>query len=67
LMPYVLAVGSLLATFVLSAIGLIALGAGVARFTARPMWLGALRQLALGAAAAAITYAVGSAFGVGVG
>jgi vacuolar iron transporter family protein len=38
----------------------------VARFTARPAWLGALRQLALGAAAAAITYGVGSAFGVGL-
>jgi VIT1/CCC1 family predicted Fe2+/Mn2+ transporter len=66
LLPYALGLGSLLATFVLSAIGLICLGAGVARFTARPMWLGAVRQLALGAAAAAITYGVGSAFGVGL-
>ena len=41
-------------------------GIGVARFTARPAWLGALRQLALGAAAAGITYGVGSAFGVGL-
>jgi VIT1/CCC1 family predicted Fe2+/Mn2+ transporter len=30
------------------------------------MWVGAVRQLALGAAAAAITYGVGSAFGVGI-
>jgi vacuolar iron transporter family protein len=38
----------------------------VARFTDRPLWLGALRQLTLGAAAAGITYVVGSAFGVGL-
>jgi len=42
------------------------LGASVARFTDRPPWLGAARQLGLGAAAAAITYGVGSAFGVGL-
>ena len=48
------------------AAALVALGAATARFTARPPWRGAAEQLALGAAAAAITYGVGSAFGVGL-
>jgi VIT1/CCC1 family predicted Fe2+/Mn2+ transporter len=42
------------------------LGGGVGRFTARPAWRGAVEQLALGAGAAAITYGVGSLFGVGL-
>ena len=50
----------------LAAVALAALGATVAGFTARPRWKGAVRQLGLGAAAAGITYAVGSAFGVGL-
>jgi len=39
--------------------GLFAAGAVVARFTQRPWWRGGLRQLALGAAAAAATYGIG--------
>jgi vacuolar iron transporter family protein len=66
LLPFAVGVGGLGLTLVLSGVGLVGLGAGVARFTARPAWLGALLQLALGAAAAAITYGVGSAFGVGL-
>jgi VIT1/CCC1 family predicted Fe2+/Mn2+ transporter len=50
----------------LSGFALVGLGAAVARFTERPLWLGATRQLALGGIATAITYGVGSAFGVGL-
>nr|WP_296073066.1 VIT1/CCC1 transporter family protein [uncultured Actinoplanes sp.] len=39
--------------------GLFAAGAVVARFTQRPWWRGGVRQLALGAAAAAATYGIG--------
>jgi VIT1/CCC1 family predicted Fe2+/Mn2+ transporter len=66
LLPYLLGASRLWPSLVLAAVALTALGASVARFTDRPWWLGAFRQLALGAAAAAITYGVGSAFGVGL-
>jgi VIT1/CCC1 family predicted Fe2+/Mn2+ transporter len=39
--------------------GLFVAGAVVARFTSRPWWRGGLRQLGLGAAAAAATYGIG--------
>ena len=57
--PFVLAA-------VLSGVALFVIGAVVGRMTARPWPLTALRQLALGAGAAAVTYGVGSAVGVGV-
>ncbi|MDQ1697985.1 MAG: vacuolar iron transporter family protein [Frankiaceae bacterium] len=66
LLPYVAGAHHLWMSLVLAAVALSGLGAAVAHFTERPLWLGALRQLALGAAAAAITYGVGSAFGVGL-
>ena len=66
LLPYAVGVGRLGIALGLAAVSLLGLGAGVAGFTGRPMWVGATRQLALGAAAAAITYGVGSAFGVGL-
>ena len=66
LLPYLLGAHNLLATVIVAAIGLLGLGAAVARLTGRPAWWGALRQLALGGAAAGITYGVGSAFGVGL-
>jgi vacuolar iron transporter family protein len=66
LLPYVVGADALWPSLVLAALALAVLGASVARFTDRPWWLGAARQLALGAAAAGITYGVGSAFGVGL-
>jgi VIT1/CCC1 family predicted Fe2+/Mn2+ transporter len=51
----------------LSAIGLFVLGAAITLFTARgPLYSGA-RMLVLGLAAAAITYGIGAAIGVGTG
>ena len=66
LLPYLLGFTHLWLSLVLAGIALVALGASTARFTARPAWRGAAEQLALGAGAAAITYGVGSAFGVGL-
>jgi vacuolar iron transporter family protein len=66
LLPYLIGFKHLWLSLVLSALALVVLGASVARFTARPPWRGALEQLALGAGATAITYGVGSAFGVGL-
>jgi vacuolar iron transporter family protein len=62
LAPYVFGEGVLWLALVLGAAGLLAIGAGVARFTGRSTWRGALLQLALGVATAAITYGVGRAF-----
>jgi vacuolar iron transporter family protein len=66
LLPYVAGFNHLWLSLALAAVSLVALGAAVGRFTGRRPWLSAGRQLALGAAAAGITYAVGSAFGVGL-
>ena len=63
LLPYLVGLKHLWATYLLSAVALLVLGGSVARFTDRPAWRGALEQLAIGAGAAAITYGVGSAFG----
>jgi VIT1/CCC1 family predicted Fe2+/Mn2+ transporter len=41
-------------------------GALSSRFTPRPWWYAAARQLLFGAVAAGVTYAVGLAIGVGV-
>jgi len=66
LLPYLLGAHRLWPSLVLAAVALTAVGASVARFTDRPWWLGGARLLALGIAAVAITYGVGSAFGVGL-
>ncbi|NUO42010.1 MAG: hypothetical protein HOV82_08225, partial [Streptomyces sp.] len=47
--------------------GLFGCGAVVAKVTARSWWFSGLRQLALGGAAAGVTYALGSLFGSAVG
>jgi vacuolar iron transporter family protein len=66
LVPYVVGLDHLWLALALAAAALIGLGATVAGFTGRSRWLGAVRHLGLGAAAAGITYGVGSAFGVGL-
>ena len=50
-----------------SAAGLFAAGALTARFTARPWIYTGLRQLLIGAAAAAVTFWIGAAVGTGIG
>jgi VIT1/CCC1 family predicted Fe2+/Mn2+ transporter len=66
-LPYLLGATSLLPGLVVSLLGLFLCGAVVTRVTNRPWWYGGGRQLALGAAAAGLTYAFGSAVGTGLG
>jgi VIT1/CCC1 family predicted Fe2+/Mn2+ transporter len=64
--PFIFMAGSaaFVASLAASAIGLMAIGVGTSLFTGRSMIFSALRQLAIGAAAAAITYGVGKVVGV---
>ncbi|GAB2624163.1 hypothetical protein Aab01nite_17740 [Paractinoplanes abujensis] len=64
LLTYLLGFDSLWLALAVGGIGLFAAGAVVGRFTARPWWLGGLRQLALGALAAVATYGIGVWIGV---
>jgi VIT1/CCC1 family predicted Fe2+/Mn2+ transporter len=64
ILPYMFGASTVWITLVLSAVALLACGAGVARITAaRPVY-GALRQLGFGVLAAGVTYGVGAAIGV---
>jgi VIT1/CCC1 family predicted Fe2+/Mn2+ transporter len=63
-LPYLFGTGSLWPAAVIAALGLFLAGALVSRLTTKAWWFGGLRQLAFGAAAAAITYAVGALIGV---
>ena len=59
LIPYLLGLESLWAGLACGGVGLLVAGGAGARFTSRPVWWAALRQLAFGAVAVAATYAVG--------
>ncbi len=63
LLPYLLRFSSLAASVILAAVAAFVGGGTVARITARPFWRGALRQLALAALAAALTYGIGRLVG----
>ncbi|HSI94417.1 MAG TPA: VIT1/CCC1 transporter family protein [Jiangellaceae bacterium] len=65
--PYLLGADALLPVVIVSLLGLFACGAMVTRITSRPWWYGGLRQLGLGALAAALTYAIGNLVGAGLG
>lgn len=58
---------SIAVSIALSALGLVTLGTGISIFTGRPVWISAGRQLALGLAAAAVTFGIGRVFRVSVG
>ncbi|GIE93587.1 VIT1/CCC1 transporter family protein [Paractinoplanes rishiriensis] len=66
LLPYLVGVDRLWVALAAGGAGLFAAGVVVARFTARPWWRSGLRQLVLGALAAAVTYGIGAWIGVGV-
>ena len=66
LLPYLLGLPVLWLALAVGGAGLFAAGAIVARITGRRWWRNGLRQLVLGAAAAALTYGVGAAIGVEV-
>ncbi|MDP3712235.1 MAG: VIT1/CCC1 transporter family protein [Mycobacteriales bacterium] len=65
-LPYLLGASSLLLMVVLAGVALFLVGALVSRFTERTALYAGTRQLVLGAAATAVTYAIGSAVGTGV-
>lgn len=66
-LPYLLGAGALWPAVLLALLGLFACGAVVAKVTARSWWFSGLRQLALGGAAAGVTYALGALFGTTLG
>ncbi|MFF2806958.1 VIT1/CCC1 transporter family protein [Streptomyces sp. NPDC058000] len=67
LLPYLLGGSALWPAVLLALLGLFGCGAVVARVTARSWWFSGLRQLALGGAAAGVTYALGALFGTVMG
>jgi vacuolar iron transporter family protein len=66
LLPYLVGVSMLWVALVCGGLGLAVAGALSSRFTPRSWWFAALRQLLFGAAAAGITYLIGTAIGVTV-
>jgi VIT1/CCC1 family predicted Fe2+/Mn2+ transporter len=68
LLPWIYSKGTaaLLASVVLGAVAALMVGVVLAAFTERPMLRSALRQLAVAAVAAGVTYGVGTAIGAGV-
>jgi VIT1/CCC1 family predicted Fe2+/Mn2+ transporter len=67
LLPYLFGFSLLGVALLCGGLGLAVAGAVSSRFTPRPWWYAALRQLLFGAVAAGVTYAIGSAIGVTVG
>lgn len=65
-LPYLFGATALAPAIVLTLVALFACGAMVTRLTSRRWWFGGLRQVALGGAAFALTYAVGAAVGASV-
>lgn len=63
LLPYLFGVTSPMISIVASLLGLFLCGAVVTRVTAVAWWYGGMRQLVLGAAAASLTYLIGSWIG----
>ncbi|MBA4860057.1 VIT1/CCC1 transporter family protein [Streptomyces sp. PSKA54] len=66
-LPYLLGATALWPALVLALLGLFLCGAVVAKVTARSWWFSGLRQLALGGAAAGVTYVLGNLFGTALG
>ncbi|MFJ3188054.1 VIT1/CCC1 transporter family protein [Streptomyces halstedii] len=66
-LPYLLGATELWPAVLLALLGLFGCGAIVSRVTARTWWFSGLRQLVLGGTAAALTYGLGTLFGVAVG
>jgi VIT1/CCC1 family predicted Fe2+/Mn2+ transporter len=63
LLPYLLGVVSLWVSAVASCVALFAAGVIVSTVTARSWWYSGIRQLVVGAVAAALTFALGNAIG----
>jgi VIT1/CCC1 family predicted Fe2+/Mn2+ transporter len=66
LLPYLFGISLLWVALVCGGVGLALAGALSSRFTPRPWWWAAARQLLFGAVAAGATYLIGLAIGAGV-
>ncbi len=66
LVPYLLGFESLAAGLACAGIGLLIAGGVATRFTRKPIWWGASRQLLFGAVAIAATHVVGKLIGMAV-
>jgi VIT1/CCC1 family predicted Fe2+/Mn2+ transporter len=67
LLPLLIGIEAVWPIVALSLVGLFACGAVVTNVTSRSWWYGGLRQLALGAAAAGLTYLIGNLVGASLG
>jgi VIT1/CCC1 family predicted Fe2+/Mn2+ transporter len=67
ILPLLFGIEAVWPIVVLSLIGLFACGALVTNITSRSWWFGGVRQLALGGAAAAVTYLIGDLVGASLG
>ncbi len=67
LLPYLLGAHGVLISAIISLVALFGAGAVTSRFTARSWWFTGLRQLVLGALAAAVTFGIGDLVGASVG
>lgn len=67
LLPYLMGATSFLPAAIVTAVALFVAGAAVSLVTPRSWWYSGLRQLLFGAAAALVTFAVGSLVGSGLG
>ncbi|GAA2772174.1 hypothetical protein GCM10020219_047640 [Nonomuraea dietziae] len=65
-LPFLLGFSSVVVAIVLTGLALFGTGALVARLTTRSPLFGGARQLALGAAAAAVTYGIGTLVGAAI-
>lgn len=65
-LPYLFGADVLWPAVLVALVGLFLCGAVVAKVTARSWWFSGLRQLALGGAAAGVTYLLGTLFGTAV-
>lgn len=66
LLPFFFGAGDLVPALLASSAGLLVTGGLTARLTARPLWVGAGRQLLLGGLSAVVTFGVGLLVGSGV-
>jgi vacuolar iron transporter family protein len=66
LLPYLVGSANLVLALAVAGVALFLAGALVGRLTATSMWSRGLRQLALAALAAGVTFAVGRAIGTSV-
>lgn len=68
ILPFLVATGGIAvaSSVVISALGLLGIGAAITLFTGAPVWRSAGRQLLLGLAAAGVTFGIGKLIGMAI-